>query len=118
MSKLFFDHLISFEEVELTIKKFTSTKEEKEELWQIVDEMVQHRVLDFILGKLPEKEHEDFLTKFHAAPYDEGIINYLKEKIGQNIEELIRQEIGSLAYEILEELGSKPPGKIKKNKAT
>ena len=39
MSKLFFDHLIKLDEVEVEIKKVTKTQEEREELWQIVDEI-------------------------------------------------------------------------------
>jgi hypothetical protein len=114
MSKLFFDHLISFEEVNLEITKSASSKEEQEELWQLVDEMIHHRVLGYILGKLSQESHEEFLTKFHSAPYDEGLFDYLKEKIGQNVEELVRQELGSLAFEILEEIGSQPAKKSKK----
>lgn len=107
MSKLFFDHLLSLEEVEKEINKVSSTKEEKEELWVIVDEIVQHRVVGCILGKLPEKDHPEFLERFHQAPHDENIISFLVEKIGENIEEIIRQEIGGIAYELLAEIRGK-----------
>jgi hypothetical protein len=114
MSKLFFDHLIDFTEVDLEIKRSTSSKDEQEELWQLVDEMIHHRVLGYILGKLPQGSHEEFLARFHSAPYDEGLFDYLKEKIGQNVEELVREELGSLAFEILKEIGSKPAKNGKK----
>lgn len=107
MSKLFFDHLIILEEVDDEIKKVAKSKEEKDELWQLVDEMVHHKVLGCVLDNLPAKYHHEFLEKFHLAPYDEGLIDYLKEKIGANIEELIKQEIGSLAFELLDELRGK-----------
>jgi len=107
MSKLFFDRLLSLEEVEKEINKVTSTKEEKDELWAIVDEIVHHRVLGCVLEKLPKKDHTEFLEKFHEAPYDEGLITYLTEKIGENIEEIIRQEIGGLAFELLAEIRGK-----------
>jgi hypothetical protein len=111
MSKLFFDHLIKLDEVEAEIKKVTKTQEEKEELWQIVDEIIHHRVMGCILDKLPKKHHTEFLEKFHQAPYDEGLIAYLTEKIGENIEEIIRQEIGGLAYELLAEIRGKETDK-------
>lgn len=104
MSKIFYDHLIVLEEVEAEIKKTAETSEEREELWQLVDEIIHHRVLGSILDKLPGEHHGEFLEKFHKAPHDESLIDYLKEKIGENIEEVIRQEMGDLAYEILEEI--------------
>lgn len=107
MSKIFFDHLIKLEIVEAEIKKASKTPEEKEELWKIVDDIVNHKALGFILDKLPIQHHGEFLEKFHQAPHDTNLINYLSEKIGENIEELLRQELGNLAYELLNEIGGK-----------
>lgn len=107
MSKLFFDHLVVLEEVEAEIKKTSQTKEERDELWELIDEMLHHRVLDTILDKLHHSHHEEFLEKFHRAPHDENLIDYLKEKIGENIEELIKAEIGELAFGILSDLREK-----------
>lgn len=107
MSKIFFDHLIKFEIVEAEIKKASKTPEEKEELWKIVDDIVNHKALGFILDKLPIQHHGEFLEKFHQAPHSTDLLNYLSEKIGENIEELLRQELGDLAYELLNEIGGK-----------
>lgn len=104
MSKIFFDHLIELETVEAEIKKASKTPEEKEELWSIVDDIVNHKILEFILDKLSIQNHSEFLEKFHQAPHDTDLINYLSEKIGENIEELLRQELGNLAYELLEDI--------------
>lgn len=104
MSKIFYDRLISLEEVEIHISKVAKSSEEKEELWDLVDSIVHHKVIGAILGKLPQTSHQEFLDKFHKAPYDETLFDYLKEKIGPDVEELIRAEIGDLAYEILKEL--------------
>ena len=107
MSKLFFDHLIVLKEVDVFIKDNAKSSEEKEELWGLVDEIVHHKVFDLILGKLPKHHHNDFLEKFHLAPHDERLVDYLKEKIGENIEELIKAEIGELATELLGEIKEK-----------
>lgn len=107
MSKLFFDHLIELNQVNIFIKETAQTSEEREELWGLVDEIIHHKVFDVILGKLPRRHHEEFLEKFHKSPHDEGLVDYLKEKIGENIEGLIKQEIGSLGAEILGELKDK-----------
>jgi hypothetical protein len=105
MSKLFFDHLISFEEVEVEIKKNASSVEEREELWHEVDTFVNHRVLEKILDKLPKESHIEFLELFHRAPHDEEIIfGYLKVKAGQNIEEKLREDLKDIGAEILKEL--------------
>ncbi len=107
MSKVFYDHLIVLKEVDVFIKKATDSQEEKEELWGLVDEIVHHKVLDVILGKLPRSHHNDFLEMFHSHPHDENLMSYLKEKIGENIEEIIRQEIGDLALNLLEDIKEK-----------
>lgn len=104
MTKIFYDKLIVLDNIEKEIGEFAQTREEKEELWGIVDELVHHKVLGCILDALPRENHKEFLDKFHKAPYDEALMEYLKEKIGKNAEELIRQEIGNLAYEILQEI--------------
>lgn len=112
MSKLFFDHLIVFDEIELIIKKNTQTVEEKEELWELIDEMVHHKVLEVILDRLPRGSHEEFLELFHQRPHDETtIIGYLKRKINENVEEILKQELGSFAFDLLEEIKA---GKMKR----
>ena len=68
MSKLFYDHLITLDEIEVVIKKNASSKEEKEELWALVDEIVTHKVLEKVLDKLPREHHEEFLELFHKCP--------------------------------------------------
>lgn len=104
MSKVFYDHLIVLEEVEDEIKSSTETHEEREELYQIIDEIIHHRILGVILQHLPEKHHPTFLEKFHETPHDYGLMEYLNKKVEKNIEEIIKQEIGDLAYEILQDI--------------
>lgn len=111
MSKIFWDNLLSLEDIEKEIKNVAETSEEKEELWGIVDEIIHHKVMGCILDKLPPRYHEEFLGKFHEAPYDETLLDYLKEKIGKNFKELLKQELGGLIYEILEEIKLNPGNK-------
>ncbi len=102
MSKLFFDHLIVFEELEIYIKNNAQTPEEKEELWNLVDGIVQTRILDVVLTKLPRQHHEEFLEKFSNFPHDERLLEYLKEKVA-DIEAEIKKEVKLLEAEILHE---------------
>lgn len=105
MSKLFYDHLIIIEELE-GILRDVEEPEEKEELHRLVDEIVHHRVLGCILDYLPRVHHEEFLDRFHKAPYDESLINYLQEKTAKeiDIEEKIKEEVGKLKKELLAEI--------------
>lgn len=107
MSKLFFDHLVELKKIDKEIRKVAKTPEEREELWALVDEIVHHKVLGCILDKLPRQHHEEFLDMYHKSPHDEElIIGYLRGKVGEDIEDSIKQEIGSLATELLEEFDS------------
>lgn len=104
MSKIFYDHLVVFEDIDKEIKQAAKTPEEREELWQLVDEIVHHKVLEKILDELPKKNHEEFLGMFEETPYDNSLMDYLNKKVKGNIEEIIKQEIGSLAFELLDEI--------------
>ena len=104
MSKLFFDHLLSLDNLDKEIKKMAKTPEEREELWLLVDEIIHHKVFDIILEKLPKDNHEEFLEMVHKFPHDEDFLfGYLKNKIGENIEDILRAELGDLTYEILKD---------------
>jgi hypothetical protein len=107
MSKVYYDHLIVLDDIENKIKDIAETREEKEELWQLVDDIIHNRVLVCVLDNLPKDHHEEFLGMFHEAPHSLSLMDYLKERIKDNIEELIKQEIGGLATELLEELQEK-----------
>lgn len=104
MSKVFYDRYIEFEEIEVEMKGLELSAEEKEELNHLIDETIHHRVLDRVLTHLPKEHHEHFLEKFHNAPHDESLINYLDEKIEQSVEEHIKDEMDKLKKEILEDL--------------
>ena len=104
MSKLFFDHLLSLDKLDKEIKKMAKTPEEREELWLLVDELIHHKVFDVILEKLPKSNHQEFLEMVHKAPHDKDyLFGYLRSKIGENIEDILREELGNLTYEILKD---------------
>jgi len=104
VSKLFYDHLISLEQIEVVIKQSTSSKEEQEELWQLVEDIVHHKVMHVILDSLPREHHNEFLEEFSKAPHDEIHIHFLNDKSGENIEEKIRSELSQMEEELLREL--------------
>lgn len=103
MSKIFYDRLLILDEVDQEIKSKAKTREEREELWALVDEIIHHRIMGCVLEKLPCKSQHEFLEKFEKAPHDEGLFKFLTEKVGQDIEEFLKLEITKLKREILRE---------------
>lgn len=105
MSKLFFDHLIELKQIDKKIKQVAKTSTEREELWGLIDEIVHHKVMGCILDKLPHEHHEEFLQMFHKSPHDtELIFEYLRIKVGTDVEELIKKEIERLTSDLIADL--------------
>ncbi len=101
MSNIFYDHLTNLEKVEKKIKKVARTSDERQELYQLIDEIVHHKVLGIILSRLPESHHKEFLDNFTQRPHDKSLFQYLKERIVEDIEEFIKDEIHKLSVELL-----------------
>lgn len=104
MSKLFYDHILELDELESSMRDIVKTQEERHELWNIIDEIIHHEVLDCIFDHLPYDHHEEFLTKFHEAPYDEGLIVYVNEKSGVDITEALERRINELQESLIKGL--------------
>jgi hypothetical protein len=90
MSKIFWDRIIVFEEVEAEIKKVAKTPEEKEELWREIDEIIHHKLMGCVLEKLPKEHHH------------EGLFTFLNEKVGEDIEDFLELEMEKLKTELLQ----------------
>lgn len=105
MSKLFFDDIIHFEEIDKTIKDIVSTDEELDEVRNIIDEIVNYKVVGKILDKIPDESHEEFLTLFYKSPHDEvAIFGYVNSKAGRDIKEELEKDLKSISTDILHEL--------------
>ena len=101
MSKLFYDHLIDFSELEKLVKKHVKDEESRHEIYQLIDEIVHHKVVGCILDRLPKDHHKEFLDHVHKHAHDEGIIDYLKERLSEDVEEFVRHEVYALGTELL-----------------
>ncbi len=102
MSKIFYDHLIDLSEVEKEIKKNVKDPEERAEVYQLVDEIVHHRIVGCILDELPQAHHKEFLSKLTQTPHDENILFYLKDKVSKDLEQFIRSEMYNIGSELLQ----------------
>lgn len=110
MSKIFYDHLIVFEEIIFKIDALDISQENKQHAKKLADEIIQHKVVTHILDLLPKVHHQEFLTRFHKAPYDLEHLKYLEEKIQRDM----KMELVQLGQKIKKEILAE----IKKHKHT
>ncbi len=101
MSKIFYDHLIIIEEITAVLDEHKLSPKERTELLQLMDQTLHHRILDVILTLLPKEHHETFLTRFHKAPHDAGLIPFLKDTTGVDIEREILREANIVKKELV-----------------
>lgn len=104
MSKLWYDHLIVLDEVEIEINNLELEQDEKEELHNLIEETLHHRVLSRVLEVLPREHHEGFLKEFKKRPHDGALIDYINERIDDQVEKHISGEISKLKEELLDDL--------------
>jgi len=104
MSKIFYDHLIILDEVEVEINNLELEQDEKEELHNLIEETLHHRVLSRVLEVLPKQHHEGFLVEFKKRPHDGALIDYINERIDESVEKHVSEEIDKLKQELLKDL--------------
>lgn len=98
---LFYDKLIIINSLDKKIKKITRSSEEKQELWQMVEEIIHHKVLGCCLTHLPKDNHQEFLEMFHNAPHDQKLLKFLDNKSKKDMKKIIKQEIKNLTKDLL-----------------
>jgi len=104
MSKVFFDHLVIREEITAELDLHAIDPEEREELIQLVDEILHHHVLNVILNHLPKEHHLDFAKRLHEAPHDPGILEYVKTKVTIDIEDELKKHAAKIKKDILADI--------------
>jgi hypothetical protein len=95
--KLFYDHLIIIEEI-------IAVAGNDPKLLDLVDQTLQNEILDVIFTYLPREKHEEFLEKFHAAPHDARLMQYLKDNSPVNIELAILDRANKTKRKLLRHL--------------
>jgi len=104
MSTLFFDHLVIKEELDFELNSYQLTSEEREELLEIIDEILIHQILNLVLNFLPKDTHEEFTALLHQSPHDESLLEYLKNHANPEIESEIKKHASKIKSEILSEI--------------
>lgn len=104
MAILFYDHLVLKTEIHDHFNKLEEPENQKGKALQLVDDIIFQAVMSVILEKLEPHHHHTFLTTVHERPYDPEIIAYLRDKVGDNIEDEIRKEADKVVEMILKDL--------------
>lgn len=104
MSRIFYDHLIILEEVEVELENLKLSRDEKRELENLIEEIIHHRVIGRVLDHLPKVHHEEFLRRFTKVPHDPSLISYLDMCIEDSVEKHIADEVDKIKKEVLEDL--------------
>lgn len=107
MTVIFYDRLIILEGLDKKLKKLVSNNDELNELRTNIEELIHHRIMGCVLTKLPPHHHQEFLEEFHKSPHDEKLFEYLKEKMEDDVEKIIKLEVNKLHKELLSELKKK-----------
>jgi len=105
MSILFYDHLVDKQEILVYIDNLEAEDQHKGKLKQLVDDILHQGIVEYVLQKLHPHQHHHFLSSLHSAPYDPELINFLKEHIGEDIEDMLRNHAGRLIVTIKKDLG-------------
>ena len=116
MSKIFFDHLIKIEHIKYHIDSVATSHEEKTDLWNLVDEYINKKVLMLILEKLHADYHDEFMEMFLERPYDSEILKYLDQRLPCPFCDLIDEHMIRITEE-LEDILEIEPAKRKKPKS-
>lgn len=100
MSSIFFDHLIEIDYLTSYIDEISSSDDEKVDLWNLVDEFINQRIISSILTQLDEDAHQEFMDIFLERPYDVRIIDFLNEKMEASVEDLIALDMQSIMTDL------------------
>src|SRR3972149_1371383 len=103
-SKIFYDHLILFEEIFSQFEPLSDNIQDLAELMELVDSQLHHHTLNVIFTHLPAHHHEEFVALFSANPEDEKLLDYLKERVSVDIEKEIAIRAEKIKKEILAEI--------------
>jgi len=100
MSLLFYDRWLDLERLEKKVKKVVGKNEDFTEVCQIIDEIIQHRIILSILKVLPKEHHRDFALLLAKNPAGDEILDFLKNKTKEDVMKVVKEAILILTLEL------------------
>ncbi len=104
MTPHIFDHLTQVEEIITEIDIHDLDVLDKDELVQLIKQILNHHTLDTVLTHLPQDKHEHFLQEYRQDPTNQQLLAWLKQEIQADIEEAIKVQAAKIKKEILTEI--------------
>lgn len=101
MSRIFFDHLLNFEELQTLIGEVVASEEERHELMSLIDEIIHHRVLKCVFDHLPYDHHEEFLQMLHENPGDHLLIHFVNTRASIDLENILINKLENISKDLL-----------------
>ncbi len=100
MSLLFYDRWLDLDRLERKVKKVIGKNENFAEVCQIIDEIIQHRIILSILKVLPQEHHHDFALLLSKNPAGDEILDFLKNKTKEDLMKVVKEAILVLTLEL------------------
>lgn len=88
-SKVFYHDLLNLSDLSKHLSQVNLSLQERDELLGIVHHTIHLEVVNFVLTRLPQEEHETFLAHIERRPHDKGIWVYLKRSIRELESDLV-----------------------------
>lgn len=104
MTNLFYDSLTGHQDFIDSLDLPIVSEDERAELIRLVDEIMNHNILNVILNHLPKAHHEEFIHKLHTAPHDPELLVYLQQRTEIDIAVEIKSHSDRIKKEILADI--------------
>ena len=104
MNQSIFHNLTLVEEIITEIDLHDLSREERDELVDLVQKTLHHHTLATVLDHLPTEKHPEFLAKYKQDPENKQLLAWLKLEIKIDIEAAIKTQAAKIKKEILAEI--------------
>lgn len=104
MATLFYDHLINWQRLHDALNELGIDGEERLEIMEDIEHTVHTEVLMVFVTHLPAETHQEFIERFHAAPFDESHLHFLTTHSTADIQRIVTERTDQLLTEIIAEL--------------
>lgn len=100
MSLLFYDRWLSLDKLERKVRKLVGKNEDFDEICQVIDEIIQHRIIISILKALPREHHRDFALILAKNPTGEEVLDFLKARMKEDAMKVVKEAVLVLTLEL------------------
>ena len=104
MATLFYDHLIDWQRLEDAFARLELEPEERAELWEHAEHTLHTEVIMVFVSHLPKEKHEEFITRFHAAPFDSSHLHFVVSHTTSDVDSAVKERANAVINEMLAEL--------------